>query len=728
MTVDALTPLDDARLWCLISQDAAASRSILSDVVTRERQRGRKASFVDGATGYFDNLSVRDNLALGATRWGPILPIGAASIERMTSLGATDLHSEFPSETTKAIVAFERSGLARVGSVCVHRLGDRLNREGRDAFLTIARQRADNGCNVLFSTSTFRPDGLAGCDRLTILSGGEIVYDGAPSAVSRLRARLLVLDRADRLALITVEITGRTTTVSTVDGLMAEWMPTLRDVFGQRSFAVRLNPPGLPRQIATSAPEGREHGPENDLAHWLGSDDSARTDSVNLSGHNFVVFPIVVENSEIGALVVEDSPEANIIAMADITEVLADSYATFTARRRTVQASRDLSRAEAVTTMVGGIAHDLNNRLQIMIGSLDLIDRTSDRTELDDHLATLRMVSMDSRAFVSKLLAFSRVAQLDRQPLALNAVTRDAAEIVSSGTPNVEIHVMASDVDPIVEGDPVELRNVFINLLLNAASAVPQPGGRIEVQSRVNDSKTVSVAVIDNGHGIPSDFVDRIFQPFVSSGTSPGRTGLGLAVARSIVEEHGGHIQIRSTSPAGTTVVVTIPYTDLSVDVNARTEPECGGAEQPDPPAATTAEVSQLPRRQRGTPTDEPIRVLVVDDDPDVRQVIADMLEWAGYLVDVAASGAEAVAIFEDRPDAFAVAIVDQVMEAMSGDEVLASIRGTRPDLKTISLSGYRATDGDIRHHNADVLLTKPVTIDQIVASVRGLLDAESAR
>lgn len=778
---------------CVASQDDRAAINLLLLSRSGGRLSGPSVSFVDGARSYFPNLSVRENLSLGARSWGQVQPIRPVSLRRIAELGVDvsggDLAVETPDEMTRAIICTERALCEEAPYLRVHRVVDRLTDEGANAFIGMVKERNRRGIDVAFSLGKFRAAAMAQADWLTILRSGQVVYEGAPNQVSELRSHLLMLDRSEAREHVRGEITARTSNVLTVDGLLSEWGLTLREVLGERAFAIRADMVGSSPHVATGpgAPPELAH----DLANWLTENALEEHSSVVIDTRRFRLHRLISDSGEFGVLLVQDSTEPAVLDSADLVLTLSNSFTDFQERRRSLQASRDLSRAEAVTTLVGGIAHDLNNRLQIMIGSLDLIDRNSDRDEVDAHLDTVRIIANDSRVFVSKLLAFSRVAHFDSQPMSMHAVLRDAAEIVGRGTPRVQILVREGHTDPIIEGDPVELRNVFVNLMLNSARAVPQHGGRIELRPRINDGQTVSVAVIDNGHGIPSKFVDRIFQPFVSGGSAPLRTGLGLAVARSIVEEHGGHIQIRSTSAAGTTVVVTLPmspltYTgeggerptsdegpvepghsadsnwispqgdvlglteaqddqpehlDIEIDPEASpraafgsTEPQHAGprptepGEHPHPGEAgvyAERDVDRRPSRPRlrGVAQGSSGKVLVCDDDPDVLAVLEDMLRFSGFQVVAARSGPEALAAVRQDPDSFGVAIVDQVMEGMAGDVVIAELRVIRAELPTISLSGYRASDGELPEVGADLMLMKPVTMDQLVHAVQALVE-----
>lgn len=724
---DTATPVPQVHCIAALEDEQSLAR-MMTDADGRSLPTG-SVSLVNSDEGYFSNLCVVDNLLVGTVRWGMLAQVDPVSLERIEALGGGALDPRQLTRLTRTAICVARALSEDAPFLRVHRVVRQLADRSVDALMEMLHAKASGGADVAFSLDTFRPDAIYASDVVTIVRGGSIAYHGTATDLAPLRAQLLMVTRGAALERIVSEFARRTAGVSTVDGLLAEWIPALQAVVGTRSFAVRLDAPTLPPQVRTSTVGAQGNGLADELARWLSGYGGAGSEFLDLAGRRFRIEPIVVDAGEVGTFVVESEGDPLAVAVSDVIDIIGTAYNGFQLRRQSLRASRDLSRAEAVTTLVGGVAHDLNNRLQIIIGALDLIDRNRDREDVDAQLATVRIIAQDSRSFVSKLLAFSRVAHLAMQPLSLNALARDAAEIVRRGTSSVEVNVDPCPGDPIIEGDPVELRNVLVNLLLNSARAVPARGGRIDIQSRVNDDLTVSIAVIDNGHGIPAEFVDRIFQPFVSSGSSPMRTGLGLAVARSIVEEHGGHIQIRSTSPAGTTVVVTLPVSAMTLKPVESGSGAPGASGWDDPAPEESADASEAPhptirRRPRALPgMSSAPHVLLCDDDVDVLNVLEDMLTWAGCDVVAVTNPEEALERARDADRPFRLAIVDQVMEEMPGDELIDLLREIDPEIRIISLSGYRASEGETPKVNADMILMKPITIDQLTSAVDGLLD-----
>jgi len=391
-----------------------------------------------------------------------------------------------------------------------------------------------------------------------------------------------------------------------------------------------------------------------------------------------------------------------------------------TQRRELEEQLRQAQKMDAVGKLAGGVAHDFNNLLTVIIANAGLLRA---RTEASDgavrrEVAEIEAAAQQAADLTKKLLGFSRQAMLNLVPVELGAIAADVATLLRHTLDaRVDLLVRASaDLETVV-GDRAELTHVVLNLCLNARDAMPR-GGRLTLEtgrslidaahaervSRATVGTFAYVSVADTGTGIPAEILGHIYEPFFTT-KPPGKgTGLGLAVARGIVEQHCGFIEC-STSPVGTRFTIFLPFGEQTRggrDVGARP--------------------SSLPRGARAGVGE---RILFVDDEEAIRMIAGRILGMRGYEVELAADGDEAVAAFERAGGEIDLAIVDLTMPRMTGLELVEALRASRKGLRVIISTGHigdepRALD----KLAAASVLPKPYTIDQLLLAVRRALDA----
>jgi PAS domain S-box-containing protein len=368
---------------------------------------------------------------------------------------------------------------------------------------------------------------------------------------------------------------------------------------------------------------------------------------------------------------------------------------------------RQSQKMEALGQLTGGIAHDFNNLLTVVVGGLDLIAKEVQDERLLRYATNALAAAERGARLTSQLLAFSRVQRLEVRPTYVAPLIEEMRPLLRNVLgPGIE---KMFDLDPHltpVLADPTQLEVAVLNLAINARDAMPD-GGTLTISSRrlrITDDPDlipgtyVELSISDTGSGMDEDVLARAFDPFFTTKEIGKGTGLGLSMVYGMARQSGGNARIESDPGRGTTVKLYFRRADRDGEV----------------PASGGKTGDQL-RRSRGAAT-----VLVIDDDPDVRQFIAAGLEEYGHEVIEAADGGEGIEKFAaTSPD---LVIVDYIMPGLSGAEVAGHILATRPDQPILFVSGYNETD-EIRRVAPDAqILAKPFRAATLEDSVRAAL------
>jgi two-component system, cell cycle sensor histidine kinase and response regulator CckA len=388
----------------------------------------------------------------------------------------------------------------------------------------------------------------------------------------------------------------------------------------------------------------------------------------------------------------QGNPNSILVIDTDITE------------KRQMEAQFRTQRIELIGTLAGGIAHDLNNILQVIITNLDLAAASTGfdgrvSKYLDDASQGAKRATNLSR----RLLTFSKGGAPIKQPLDVAEVLTHAVLLALSGSKLKSQFAFQRDLSPVI-GDPVQLTQVFENIVINACEATPQRGKlfiraenvvlEIPTPSGLPAGRYVRIEIEDNGTGIPVNIRDRIFEACFT--TKSGGSGLGLPTVKSIMQQHGGDITIKSRVGRGTTVSLMLP----------------ASAHQPEPPA-----VSLPPPVVKATG-----RILVIDDEEMILSVVSSMLKTLGYECAVAVDGVEGrneyVRAKADGNPFSAVLLDATIPNGISGEEALKLLLAEDPDARVILCSGY--ADGDL-FEKAEQLgfkafLAKPFSISEFVS------------
>ena len=377
------------------------------------------------------------------------------------------------------------------------------------------------------------------------------------------------------------------------------------------------------------------------------------------------------------------------------------------AREQAQSALLQAQKMEAMGQLTGGVAHDFNNLLTAISGSLALLEpRIADENSLR-LLRTAQQGTFRGAQLTESLLAFARKQRLDPIPADLNAVIVEITEILRRSIgPSIEIrHALAPELWPVLV-DIGQVETALLNIAINARDAMPG-GGAILIETanlgarsgqmpkEMADRDCVLVTVRDTGTGMSPEIMERAFEPFFTTKEVGKGTGLGLSMVFGVISQSGGTVRIDSRVGEGTTVEIFLP--------------RAMAVARPEPPETMPAPA------MGGT------HILVVDDDADVRCIIAEDLREIGYSVAEADSGNAALAILE-RDGPCDLLVMDLVMPGLSGPDAARLARRRRPDLKVVFASGYADMSRFAAALGNDVLLKKPFKLETLAEAVRAAL------
>jgi two-component system, cell cycle sensor histidine kinase and response regulator CckA len=399
-----------------------------------------------------------------------------------------------------------------------------------------------------------------------------------------------------------------------------------------------------------------------------------------------------------------------VLNLRDVTEAREAAEAL----QRSEQRLRDLQRMEAVGRLAGGIAHDYNNVLTAIGGTveyvlLDMDPESEMAADMHDILTAVRRAT----DLTGQLLAFSRRQVVQPRPLSLSQSVAEMERILRRLIredirleTELDLHLA-----PVVS-DPGQLHQLILNLAVNARDALPN-GGTIALTTRsayleeplesgrwwVPPGRYAVLSVADDGVGIPEDVLPFVFEPFFTTKEAGAGTGLGLATVYGIVQQTQGHVLIRSKVGLGTTVEVYLPMGEGSV------QPEAAPAR-----VATSGEAQE--------------RILVVEDDQAVRKLVVRILKREGYSVLEASCGSEALAL-ADSFSAIDLVLTDVVMPGVSGRNLAEELRARRPTVPIVFMSGYTEDEvvkRGVRNGEVD-FIQKPFAPNVLCEKIRQVLD-----
>ena len=336
---------------------------------------------------------------------------------------------------------------------------------------------------------------------------------------------------------------------------------------------------------------------------------------------------------------------------------------------------RQSPKMESIGTLAGGIAHDFNNILSSIIGFSELALSNIDKgTELEDDIQEVKMAGMRAKDLVKQILTFARQSEEEVKPIQVNIIVKEVLKFIKSSIPStIQINDKVNS-DSIIMGSQTQIHQVLMNLCTNAAQAMEDKGGILEVS--VNDTtidrtamipdlrpgEYIEIKVADTGMGIAPQHIHNIFEPYFTTKAVGEGTGMGLAVVHGIVENYGGQITVDSTIGKGTCFTIYLPITKKrKVHINAVKEDLPVGNEN----------------------------IMFVDDEASIAKMGSRALEQLGYAVTARTSSVEALELFKSKPQAFDLVVTDMTMPNMTGDQLAGELMKIRSDIPVVLCTGY---------------------------------------
>lgn len=392
-------------------------------------------------------------------------------------------------------------------------------------------------------------------------------------------------------------------------------------------------------------------------------------------------------SGELRATILSFSPLFNSGQLSGVLGIARD----ITEEKQAAEVAAHSDKLHAIGQMASGVAHDFNNVLATILGRAQILKKLSDNEQIRRGLEIIETAALDGANTARRIQNFSRLNQeLHLTSVDVNEIVRDCLDLTSSRWREDALakgisYQIETSLNPgaTVLADPSELREVFVNLLFNALDAMPT-GGTIQITTRSKDGQVV-IEFTDTGIGMTEEVKSRIFEPFFTTKGRSG-TGLGLSVSMSIISRLGGRIEVDSTLGKGTTFTISMPYHQI--------EPQ------------TLKEAESL------RPNLDSRKILVIDDEDAVREVLSDMLELAGHTVVQATSGAEGLDILSR--ERFNIVFTDLVLPDMDGWKVASRIREQNSATRVVLVTGYGAEISEERMSLVDLVFHKPFQIEAL--------------
>jgi PAS domain S-box-containing protein len=394
----------------------------------------------------------------------------------------------------------------------------------------------------------------------------------------------------------------------------------------------------------------------------------------------------------------------NVYAYQNIVRDISD-------RKKLEEQLLHAQKMEAVGTLAGGIAHDFNNILTTILGYSSLLkSKVTPEGDLYSSLEVIEESSYRAADLTSQLLAFSRKGRLEKRPVNINMLIIEVYNLITKTfDKSIGIELSTDNDLGLIQADESQISQLIMNLVINARDAMPRGGkltittNQVEITSKrpgtvgLEPNTYAHIMVRDTGKGMDEYTQGRIFEPYFSTRKDSGGIGLGMSVVYGIVTGHGGRIFVESAEGEGTEIHVYLP---VSGDVL--------------PVYEKKAEPTKITGEEK---------ILVIDDEQKIVELLRSILEDAGYQVYAASSGRKGLELFQ-REDIDLV-ILDIVMPEMKGDEVLEKIREMSPEARVLLASGYSDREQHMKllEYDGVEFVGKPFLADALLTKVREALD-----
>ncbi|NVM57215.1 MAG: response regulator [Desulfobacterales bacterium] len=406
-----------------------------------------------------------------------------------------------------------------------------------------------------------------------------------------------------------------------------------------------------------------------------------------------------------------------VIALSEKLDKSEEALRESEEKYRLVETCRRQSqKMEAIGTLAGGIAHDFNNILAAVLGYVELAkDDVPEGSPAQASLEEVFRAANRAKGLVKQILAFSRQREQERKPLQVSPIVKEALKLLRASLPTtIEIRQYIKTESGTVLADPTDLHQMLMNLCTNAAYAMRNKVGMLEVSlvdvdlplevvgqahpSHLPPGAYLRLSVKDTGHGMERSVIERIFDPFFTTKERGEGTGIGLAAVHGIVESHGGGITVDSEPGKGATFKVFLPRLETGV----------------------TPETEILAPIYVGNE-----RILFVDDEQTLVNMGRPMLERLGYKVVASSSSIEALEIFRADPDRFDLVITDETMPHMTGARLAKELIRIRPDIPIILCTGFSEvmTADKAMAIGIQEFVMKPIVRREMAETIRRVLD-----
>ncbi len=402
----------------------------------------------------------------------------------------------------------------------------------------------------------------------------------------------------------------------------------------------------------------------------------------------------------------------------------------------------------AVGEMAGGISHDFNNLLQVILANIELLLGKSGRSDQDQRLENVRKAVNSGIELTRRLSTLSRQDSVSTNPVDLNQMLSESTNLIARSLPvNINLDYTASAGPLSVKGNRSQLERVLFNLCFNARDAISGDGHiQIRLQRTALDADLLNsypelqrgdyalIQVSDDGSGIDDASLPRIFEPFFTTKRKEQGSGLGLANCYSIVSQHNGIITVDSAPGEGSRFNIYLPLLQDSPQLELPPQQSPTG-QQPEPGAARGESIRATQQSLAPSPTGpeseteghrnqqaRPAHILVVDDNEDLLQTISSFLELEDYTVSIQSDALQVLDMISTASTAFDLVILDLVMPDMSGQELATRIRQDHAKLPLLFISGYIPERDVAAGMGRENLLRKPFTRRELLAAVNSSL------
>jgi len=418
--------------------------------------------------------------------------------------------------------------------------------------------------------------------------------------------------------------------------------------------------------------------------------------------HNKGKPPFIAQDREIGAILASYASEVLQTAQAEAALKQSEKFL------------RQAQKMEAIGTLAGGIAHDFNNILSAIVGYTDLSLYAGNLDpKITSNLKHIKTASERAKDLVRQILSFSRTEEFQEKAVDIGPIIQEVLKLLRAIIPtSIDIkHEIGEGLGKIIT-DPTRIHQVLMNLCTNAAHAMAEGEGEITIRYRklsrpefpedlteIEGNSCICLSVQDNGSGIEPELLSRIFDPYFTTKQTGEGTGLGLAVVHGIVRSSGGAIRVFSKVGKGSIFFLYFP---LDSGVNDSQQ---------------KAISVPMPHGKE--------RILFVDDEPTLANVVGEMLEKLGYYVEIQTSSVGALELFKQVPERYDLLITDQTMPVLSGVEFAREALSIKPDIPVILYTGYSTAidEKEARKIGIREFLMKPVSMTNLATVVRNVLD-----